>query len=418
MSETHHDPTLTLKYNARQHSYWLNGKRCKSPSAIAKVPDDSSALDKWRRRQTAIGLAMRPELLAEIATNADNKTELDAICERAMTHSGADSGRNWGSAVHLAIEKIIAGSPILETPDMALVRTKWTTLLEANGLEVVASEQVVVHPELMIAGRFDQVVVDLATGKHHVADVKTGEEADKYLHAHCVQLWLYASAPWTAQTPQGDVDFEITEFVPALPIDQEVGYVLHLPREGDPSVIPVDLAAGKQCFEEVIKPTWAWRNRKDLKVVRSPDAKPAKPRRITPQEAPTATPAPTPDEGATVDVDALRGRYKALSDADKDWIGRLWEAAQKAGLSFHLKDHPTARRAAILEGLVILAEAEMGTDDVAAACADFVVEGAPVGRLDAVTAQLFVEACRSVATGAMGLKTRLDGTSTLVEVAA
>jgi hypothetical protein len=70
---------MKLKYSAKAHGYWLDGKRCKSPSAIAKVPDDSSALDKWRRRQTAIGLAMRPELLTEVAASIEDKLAIDAI---------------------------------------------------------------------------------------------------------------------------------------------------------------------------------------------------------------------------------------------------------------------------------------------------------------------------------------------------
>ena len=63
---------MKLKYSAKAHGYWLNGKRCKSPSAIAKVPDDSRALDFWRLRQTAIGLGLQPHLLTDIAASGDD----------------------------------------------------------------------------------------------------------------------------------------------------------------------------------------------------------------------------------------------------------------------------------------------------------------------------------------------------------
>jgi hypothetical protein len=257
---------VKLKYSAKAHGYWLNGKRCKSPSAIAKVPDDSSALDFWRRRQTAIGLALQPHLLTAVAANADDKKALDAICEEAMTAAGASSGRDYGTAVHKITDLLDGGVFVLETPEVVAIRETWRTLLDSHDLEIVASEQVIVHPDLMVAGRFDRVVRHRKTGECFILDTKTGKSAADFLQSHAVQLWLYASAPLCADGPTGDADFEVAEFVPMHAVSQSVALVAHLPIEGEASIIGIDIAAGRQCFERVIQPTWAWRSRSDLRV--------------------------------------------------------------------------------------------------------------------------------------------------------
>ena len=257
---------MKLKYSAKAHGYWLNGKRCKSPSSVAKVPDDSSALDFWRRRQTAIGLALQPHLLTSIAAAADDKRALDDICEEAMNAAGASSGRDYGTAVHKITDLLDGGDFVLETPEVIAIRKTWRTLLDSHDLEVVASEQVVVHPDLMIAGRFDRVVRHRASGRLFILDTKTGKSAADFLQAHAVQLWLYASAPLCADGPTGDTDFEVSAFVPMHAVDQSVALVAHLPMGGEASIIGIDIAAGGRCFTEVIQPTWAWRSRTDLRV--------------------------------------------------------------------------------------------------------------------------------------------------------
>ena len=257
---------MKLKYSARSHGYWLDGKRCKSPSAVAKVPDDSSALDYWRRRQTAIGLALQPHLLTAVAAAANDKQQLDQLCEAAMEAAGANSGRDYGTSVHRITDLIDGGDFVLETPEVVEIRKRWRTLLAEHQLEVVATEQVVVHPDLMIAGRFDRVVRHLPTGDLLILDTKTGASAHQYLHAHAVQLWLYASAPLRADGPAGDNDFEVDDFVPMWPVRQDVALVAHLPQDGDATIVPINIDAGRHCFKHVIRPTWDWRNRSDLRA--------------------------------------------------------------------------------------------------------------------------------------------------------
>jgi hypothetical protein len=411
---------MKLKYNKEAHGYWLNGKRCKGVSGVASVPEDKFAISTWNRRNALIGVAQHPELLTEIAANIDNKDKLDEIAERAGDFAGGSAGRNWGSAVHLIIERTIDGRPILDTPETMTVRQAFNKLLADNRLEVVASEIVVVHPELMIAGRTDLVLRCMDTKVMFIADAKTGASADRYLHSSTVQTYLYASAPLMGVGPQGDVDFEITEFSEMYPVSQTVGLIIHIPQDGEASIIPVDLVAGRDCFENVILPTYAWRNRKDLRV-------PMPVRKVYEPLEPLVKAAP-PAEGPDVAVDALRARYVALSSVGRTWVDAKREEAFSAGVDFHLAKNFTMRRAGIMDGLIALAEAEADDDDaVRAICrlviADEFVEwptvkaGAVVGSLGAAEADAFASACHMFVGGLYGLEVRLDG-PVLVEVAA
>lgn len=249
---------MRLKYVAKTHAYWLDGKRCKSPSAIAKVPDDQHGLTNWRLRQVALGIATDPsKFLTEIGAHSNDTKALDALCEQAIGASKGNSGRDRGTALHLITEKLDAGEDLWDTPAVLEIKAKWQALLSDYGLNVVKSEGVVLYPGERIAGRFDRIVTD--GDQLYVLDIKGGAGADKYVHAHCVQLAMYANAPLMAELPTGDVDFEVEDFTPMLDVSKHVGLVAHIPEAGEPKVIAVDIAAGMRCFEEVIKPTWGWR---------------------------------------------------------------------------------------------------------------------------------------------------------------
>lgn len=365
---------MILKYSAKAHGYWLDGRRCKSPSAVAKVPDDSSSLDKWRRRQTARGIALRPDLTTRIAT-ATNDRDLDDICEEAMNAAGASISRDRGTAIHRITEIIDEGSNLLETPEVKEIRRTWQQLLTDNQLTIVTAEGVIAHPDLLIAGRFDRIVEHTPTRRRFILDIKTGTSAAKYLHAHAIQLWLYASAPHIATGPGGDTDYQInnSDWQPLTGIDQNVGLIAHLPADAPPAVIPVDIAAGRDCFHKVIQPTWAWRARTDLQT-ELPTAPPGTDGWLrTAQKAATATRnrnrTPATIEGATVHLDdaytALRAEYATLTEPARLWIGALVNQSMTAGVSFRSKDgEASQRRLDITRALVTLAAHGEHNDDI------------------------------------------------------
>jgi len=92
-------------------------------------------------------------------------------------------------------------------------------------------------------------------------------------------------------------------------------------------------------------------------------------RPTAPTVAPPTTTGP-PDEGndvAPAIMAKLKADYMALDDASRSWIGEYFTEARRHRLEFTLKDNPTARRWAIVAGLVILADG-FGNDDAVRAC--------------------------------------------------
>ena len=75
---------MRLKYDDKWHSYWLDGRRCKCVTTVAKIPDDTYSLDQWRKRQVAIGMAMSPPLVERAAAHFDERDKVDEVAEEAM----------------------------------------------------------------------------------------------------------------------------------------------------------------------------------------------------------------------------------------------------------------------------------------------------------------------------------------------
>lgn len=255
---------MKLRYRDDVHAYWLDGARCRSVTAVAKIPDDTYALNAWAKRMVAVGMAVRPDLAEAIAAHHDDRDKLDELVEVAIEAAKANDASRKGTAKHRITERHDAGESILMTPLAEQTIAAWSGLLEAHGLEVVPEliERVAVWPHDRIAGRFDRGLRD-REGRLVIADLKTGGRVVDYPHAIAVQLALYAYAPLMAGTipPAGG---ETSEFEPVPEFRRDIGYVLHLPDEGEPALLEVDIAAGWDIFQTAIRPTLAWRKRAGL----------------------------------------------------------------------------------------------------------------------------------------------------------
>jgi len=264
---------MILKYNDKVHGYWLDGKRCKGVSSLAKIPDDNYSLDQWRKRMVAIGVANNLDLSMEIMeaeVNGDQSL-LNELCEQAMTEAGAHEAALAGTAAHDRTEKHDTGQAVEETYELHLAR--WRALLDYAGLDIEPdlAERCIIYPERKICGRFDRLARRRSDGRLTCIDLKTGKNAVKYPHATAVQLALYARAPLMAgeltdtsklEPDHEDYYFEgFTETFTPLPddLDRQVGYMLHLPDSGEDRIYAISLGHGWQVANEVVFPTLAWR---------------------------------------------------------------------------------------------------------------------------------------------------------------
>src|SRR5262245_47535975 len=247
---------MKLRYDDQHHSYWLDGRRCKSVTTVAKIPDDTYSLDQWRKRQVAIGMAVSPPLVERAAAHYDDRDQLDRIAEEAMVAAKAHEAAGRGTAAHRITERIDLGQDIVDTPLARAVQAAWTRALDDAGLDVVTQfvERIVIYPERFIAGRFDRWCRRRSDSRLFVVDLKTGDNAVKYPHSIAVQLALYANAPFLAgPIPNGG---GTTQLFSPLPdeLDRQVGYVVHMPTEAQAEVVEIDIAAGWDIVNQAVFP--------------------------------------------------------------------------------------------------------------------------------------------------------------------
>lgn len=189
-------------------------------STLAKVLDDKTALTRWKQRQTAIGIGMRPDLAAKAAAKRDDKRTLDEVVEEAMTVAGSSIGANIGTTLHSLTEEVDDGV----MPDVAAeLRADLEAYRAAMaGLTVLAKEWFVVVDEIQAAGSFDRLLA-LPDGRIVVADIKTGQKEPDYPHGAATQIGIYAHGTRYV-LPDGRV-----ASLADAGVDQEVGVLIHLP---------------------------------------------------------------------------------------------------------------------------------------------------------------------------------------------
>lgn len=302
---------MKLSYNDRQHAYWLDGKRCKGVTTVAKIPDDNYGLEKWRARQVVIGMATSPPLVNRAAAHFDERDKIDDIAEEAMVAAKAHEASGRGTAAHRITERVDLGLDWIDTPEARAIRAQWTAALDHAGLDIIPElvERIVVYPDQLVAGRFDRIARRRSDGRLVVVDVKTGENAVKYPHSTCVQLGLYANAPLMAGPLERTGDKESTDVFEPLPdgIDRTVGIIVYLPPEGPADIYELDLAAGWDTARTICFPTIAWRKTTGLvtKIAAAPPA-------VQAADGPTADATPPRAVASAERAAWLRGRVLAL----------------------------------------------------------------------------------------------------------
>lgn len=257
---------MKLSYNQRQHSYWLDGKRCKGVTSVAGIPDDTYNLQKWQQRTVALGMAL-PEsgpLRDRAIAHFDDRSELGDIAEDAMRAAKAHEKAARGTAFHRVLERHDLGQSLIDTPENRALRTAYDKALQAAGLVVVEEyvERIVVHEKQLIAGRFDRYFKRKRDGKLVVGDVKTG--SIKYPHKMAVQLAMYVNADLLAgPIPGSGGETEVFEKLPEN-LDRKWGYIIHAPDADHVDIVKIDIAKGWTAFTKAIVPTLAWRKEDDL----------------------------------------------------------------------------------------------------------------------------------------------------------
>ena len=204
-------------------------------STMAKTLDDTSNLMAWKQRVTALGLAVRPDLMMRlhgiIATHDDPlndyaaKGKLREVVTEADEAGGGSRASSTGTGYHELTEAFDRGRPLpAGLPDE--VQHRLNQYAEARmHLKVLDKEVFVVNDELQAAGSFDTLVY-CPDGMARIDDLKTGKDDPRYALKVCIQEAIYANSsrydPETGErTPIHD-DLDVTR-----------GILTHMPAKAD-----------------------------------------------------------------------------------------------------------------------------------------------------------------------------------------
>lgn len=233
--------------------------------------EESRGLNIWEQEQALIGMAFQPSLYGELSLavaqwksegvdfsklgepqhrhvrklltgGADREAAELSIIGRAKQAAGANEARQAGTNLHTAWEHRAKTGELIGTPEMQEGVLFMEKLLRDAGLERVPgmSERTVRNLGVRCAGRFDDILLSLRTGRLLMADLKTKKKAFRSWMAVDGQLATYARSEWMLTEDKTGY-----EPGPVHHVDLTEGVVLQLPSDGAaPYLRRADLTEG------------------------------------------------------------------------------------------------------------------------------------------------------------------------------
>ena len=252
-------------------------------STVAKTLEDPFTLIAWKQRQTALGVASRPDLVAGVLAARGDKRALNELVDTAMIVSGSNAGAITGTAIHTFCEWVERGQdistvPVAQQPDV----TAYLAELERIGAVSLPEwiERMVVIDGLDDAngvrgtgGTVDRMV--RIGDQLMIADIKSGQSLDFAWGAIAIQLACYAHASAAIVDPVSGS----REPMPAG-LSLTSALVFHVPAgQGVCTTYVVDIEAGWEAAQLAIQAR-TWRRRKHLARVWKADEKPVTVERV------------------------------------------------------------------------------------------------------------------------------------------
>lgn len=198
-------------------------------SGFGQVLEDQTGLNRWKLRTVVAGVAQRPDLVALASSNPGDSASLDRLAQQFLEAGGASTAANTGTAIHEALAQLDAGKMQLDSmPDPFVGHaTAWLQCVKQFGLEIVPDlvEIPLVNDKYQAAGSSDNFLLRTSDDMLVVVDKKTGKSISNRPLAYMVQLALYATSY--------QYDIATGERIAFPKIDLNVGYIAHLPANGD-----------------------------------------------------------------------------------------------------------------------------------------------------------------------------------------
>lgn len=252
---------------------------CMRATNVSGALEDTRALSVWEQALGLVGLVLEPKLYEELrgivlravadgtdfeklreypalketlaGTAHDQEKQAASLIGRAKVIAGANAAAERGTADHDAWEKRATGELTGTSRSRSQVLRTEQLLADAGLIRVPGYQERVVRNLALggVTGRIDDVVMELATGRLLIADLKT--KATKFYSRTAVdiQLSIYARS----ELLLADALSECGLFGPGewyepgllTQVDQGEGVIMHVPSDGAPAQLErADLEEG------------------------------------------------------------------------------------------------------------------------------------------------------------------------------
>jgi hypothetical protein len=227
----------------------IDGKGRTRASSVAKPLEDTYNLEQWHRRNVAYGVATDSSLVARILAiggdpadwSKDDKKAIDEVITAANTAAKSHRRADIGTALHRLMERVDQGEDVNAGPYAADIDAYRRAMDEAGLIALPEFVEVFMYnADADTAGTCDNIA--LRRGRHVVADKKTGGTVDFGALGFSAQLAAYAGGViWDPATDKP---------LPTPDIDQDTGYIIHVPAgEGRCNIYEVDLTGGREAIK-------------------------------------------------------------------------------------------------------------------------------------------------------------------------
>lgn len=200
------------------------------------APEDLFNVQRWEKRQVALGLASRTDLLLSVSAHRDDKEELNRICDQAKEAAGASAASIRGTAVHKLTELVDRGEELPRGLDPDTLKMLDAYAEAMKPFKTRDIEARLVQDRAKVAGTTDRILG--YRGGIYIGDIKTGSTVELGTGKIGGQLAMYAhSRPY---------DVNKDERLDHHGASTLWGLIIHLPAErpGEVNLHWVDLEKG------------------------------------------------------------------------------------------------------------------------------------------------------------------------------
>lgn len=184
--------TTTLKFNAKAHRYWYQGKPIPGVTTLLGKGLPKPAIPYWAAKTVAEFVVDNPEQVDQIRSLGRGPA---VAALKAIPWQARDEAAVRGTDVHTLAEHVVHGQEV-DVPDHLLPYVEgYARWVDAFQVEPILTERQVANPTLWYAGTLDGVVT--IAGETWLLDWKTSKGV---YGSTSLQLAAYAGAEFYVNT--------------------------------------------------------------------------------------------------------------------------------------------------------------------------------------------------------------------------